>query len=968
MSLTTNIMVKFKEYKSYSFDNLEDGSPLKSVIEPDQDKNEIAPEDIDGKWVYVFRETSFTPEDGIPVLVNSIRVRSGHEYPLALYERNSSFTCLSFFCLSRIELSPVRIEELRKKVQNLLRNKQVPVFVSGNIPIKCERLTLIPLSPDQPAQVAPFFLGQFLKEEDAIFEESDGKIKATVFLHDYLTVLEDFTKEYKDHRDSYIKFLNGTDDTFQPISWRINKNQSNLLSGLIRSFCNNEQYQRNIDYEAWSKWDTESLEEHLKWQIPVKYAEAKILEWLKTEGLNATLFDYEYGQNDSEIRLPEDFTLSFLEKTQDSVPISQFLSEILQNSYEKANECSISLGEDQDLVDVSALVGESNWWICYVGGFRNTYKNEVKPITSSTSKILQLLSIPMASHARPTTVFDYIRDNRYKTSMVVFKPGESFIMKGKACTTELQFRNMVISRYAGRYGTDIEVVGEGDYWVAKYKTKVVNKGASQAVKGVADAIGDAMQIFDFACNVYDLCNAETFSDSLKAQIGLARSVLDIYTNFFSKRSSTLMVQSTKSFSAALGIFYGAISYQQLDKSVSILWRQGNYELAYARSIQRDTNILLAGSSIATMYGISASLAAGALASNAAIGPGQIAALILGILALVVYFGVSIWESTIYRNILEKWLQHCNPWGVHFSTFMPEDLPWTRFVDLNVNTTNPISYPIARTQRNSMENTNQALDYIQNSYLIRAQFKDAFDSNSKYFIRENAPYSLLEMTVAFSGPLPVDKDKFEMNLELHNGYHYIPLDLSTDFDLPREKRCNRGVDSETGQTVYYINWGDESLNDDENSDSAQHFCDEKMTQFNALWQYSAIEKDLEKENALRKLNESVKNDILPMNNLQKILILLSQLRIDPYGLPTSGKHDVFIRASSNMIDSDGSSVIHIVDSSPIDFSFYNNYGMRGSGAPTVFSEEFKDRFLEYRRLTRGGKPPRPSRLPLRFQSF
>ena len=653
MSLITNIMVKFKEYKSYSFYTPEEiNSPLEGVIEPNPDNNEIQPEDIDGKWVYVFRHTSLTPEDGISVLVNAIHVRAGQEYQLALKERNSSFDCWSFFCLSQMELSPVRIEELRKKVHNLILQRSLSESMYIYKSLSCERLTLIPLAPEQRDFISSSRLGQFMTD-DIQYNASEGQLKATVFLHDHINTLDNFVNEYVEKRDSYIRFLNSRDSTFAPASWNLNRNQSNLLSGLIRSLCDEEKYQRNINYENWSAWDTETQKEHLKWQIPIKHAEAKILDWLKRDGLNATLFDYEKGQNAGEIDFPEDFILSVLEKVQDSVPVSQFLSQVLQEGYEKAQECANSLGEDPALADATDIVGESNWWICYVGGYRNSYKDEIKPITSSTSKILELISGPLASHAKPTTVLDYIRDNRYRTSKVVFEDGSGFIMKGKACTTQRQFRIMVRKRYAGRYGNNIEVKREGDYWVAKYGRKVVDPKASQAVRGIADALKDAMLVFDFACNIYDVCHADSFSDSLKAQVGLARSVLDIYIKFFSNKSSSALIQSTKSFSAALGIVYAAISYQQLDQSVDILWRQGNSDLAYARSIQRDSNILLAGSGIAAMYGISASLATGAIASNAAIGPGQVAALILGLLALIVYGGVAIWESVFYRNILRS---------------------------------------------------------------------------------------------------------------------------------------------------------------------------------------------------------------------------------------------------------------------------------------------------------------------------
>ena len=301
--------------------------------------------------------------------------------------------------------------------------------------------------------------------------------------------------------------------------------------------------------------------------------------------------------------------------------------------------------------------------------------------------------------------------------------------------------------------------------------------------------------------------------------------------------------------------------------------------------------------------------------------------------------------------------------------MPEDLPWSRFVDLKVNSTNPITYPAVNRPRNGIDNTNRAFDYIQNSYLLRAQFKDCFDSNDSFFIRENAPYSLLELAIAFSGPIPADKEKLEINLELHNGYHYIPLDIPTSFDLLTESGCNRGVDSETAQTVYYINWGDDSLSDIEIADAAKHFCDQKMPQFDTLWQYSAITDEDEKIKALKELNDQTKNDIILVQDLHKILILLSQISIDSFtGVAGPARHKVFLRSSTKMVDSDGSNVIHIVDSPPLDFAFFNNYGIVGNGAPTIYTDDYHDKYIEYGKLTRGGKPDTPGRLPSKFQTF
>ena len=67
--LGIGIMVKFREYRSFEFNDSSDPSSLVGVKSGVTDPKLLPGEITDGRWVYHFHTTIYTPPDNIPVRV-----------------------------------------------------------------------------------------------------------------------------------------------------------------------------------------------------------------------------------------------------------------------------------------------------------------------------------------------------------------------------------------------------------------------------------------------------------------------------------------------------------------------------------------------------------------------------------------------------------------------------------------------------------------------------------------------------------------------------------------------------------------------------------------------------------------------------------------------------------------------------------------------------------------------------------
>ncbi len=935
MSLIRKIDVTFKEYTSYHFTDNTNEYSFSGVKEKDPDTNETDPVDIDGKWVYVFRKTKFIPGDGIPVLFNKVHMDPNVSYRLPIYEEDSTSPTWSFFCLSNIELDNERITYYRKQVQYILRAINVPSYVPSEIVVtpRCDRLTFLPLTIDQNNRVSGTRLSTIRKLSDVDWVEGDDGESAVVYLHDYTSALESFADQYHNKKTEYLNYLNQNDSDFptvedtedesNSIRWDVSRGQSIAISRIISSLCESTDtnYKRNIDFESWEPWHNAAVEKHLEKQHPIKAAAEKARFLLSMDAFNRTLYDYTYSQDDTEQDFPEDFLSRIIDKMYDSEEVIDCISKLLLDAHDRAKDCDDQLGSCPKVDDAAYIVSEGNWWTFYIGGWKNLYSNILKPVTASTNKILELISICATLHDQPKMISDYILDHRYRLSdsHVTFKAESQFFFKGKACTTIEQFEEMVKQRYSSRYGKkNIKIDTEGNYFVAKYNTKRVRSSGSLS-STLRTGLDRVLLFGDMVCTIYDFATAKTFSDYFKATMGVAGTLSDIYTTFVKMTNNNFCTfQYIKGFSGVLGVITGLIDYQEKGYQASIFWRQGKYDLAYARTIQQGASLFAIGSSVAAIYTIQASIAAGALASNAVPVAGQVACIILAVIAILIGIGVWIWETWFYRNDLEKWMQNCVPWGKKFTEYLSDKLDWTTFIELMPDfDKHPISLP--GNNQNCManfENAYAAFSDIRFRFIPRANYRAKYDADSSWN-RDMKQYTILQTILAFSNDLSGSKDKFELSVEIHNDYNYFSLDIPSELNLLSEKYCNKGIDSETKQILYLINWCDSdiipsrfSIDRRKNlTNLCKHYCNENYDYFNAIWNYDGLEEN-KKKDALKNLNTTIKSDLIKTRNLNQALVVLSRARHGGYSIILSG--DVYLRIASRLNDTEGPEVNRILD--------------------------------------------------------
>ena len=902
--LGIGIMLKFREYKSFEFKDRSDPSSLVGVKDGVKDPKLLPGEITDGRWVYHFHTTIYTPHDGIPVRVWKCQPEPGKSYHIPRNEGNSANHCWSFFCLSKIELDPKRLDVLRRQVSQIVDVNSVP---SGEPWVNygsCPRLMWAPLTRHQFDLKSASRIGQMYTPGDVAWEE-DGQ-SATVYLTDYVEAIKKATKDYEEGKKAFFSFSSTLDGNPPFQAWKVSRGQSYSFANLVGSICKqDEKYNNDLNYSDWKAWFIESSKRHQKSMSPMNSAILKVCYFLQSPAFNATLFDYAFSQSKKEREFPEKLISETLAKTNDSPATVNTLTSLIDQAHDISQVTIQTLGESFELKDAINSGGEENWWTMYVGGWKDFYEKAVNPVTENTTKILQCIATSLAATKDPLIIWNDILDRRYtrSASRVVFKPGNSFILRGKRCTSEDAFRDMIIKRYSKKYG-NIKIAKDGEYYVAQYESKRYEPGERTETFG--EGLECAMNLFDLVYNLNSLLDAKSPVESVKVSLGLATDLVYIYSKFIKPNLRNFReIQYLKAFPFLVSFVLSAIDFAQDGEKYWVAYRTGNYDDTLASQIAQSSDLLSMSSSLAFGYFAQQALEAGAVGSNIVPLEGQVAAVILGVLALFTTLGLWVWNSYFRKKDLEIWLEYFTPWGTNFGRLIPQDKSWEVEVFCTVT---PNDHPYPDLQHlpviANYASANIALVQIKYDFLLEAGYRDVFSH-----VNGN-PSTLLQLTVKLGEILQTSSPKkMTIGVEIHNGYHYFPLDTQ-EIDLLNEVNCNRGIDPDTGQTLYFVNWYDSDIRDLEYQIGI--FCDLNYRYFDHIWKYSEIAKDDERRKAIQQLQDTVKNDGNGILNLAKAILLMSRLEKEWDGSLTCSSDKLFLRVCAWVEDSTGRTTSQVVD--------------------------------------------------------
>lgn len=198
--------------------------------------------------------------------------------------------------------------------------------------------------------------------------------------------------------------------------------------------------------------------------------------------------------------------------------------------------------------------------------------------------------------------------------------------------------------------------------------------------------------------------------------------------------------------------------------------------------------------------------------------------------------------------------------------------------------------------------------------------------------------------------------FRLSVQLHNRYHYLPLSLGQDFDLLSEKGCNRGLDEETQQTIYYLHWYDKDLTLADQTSKV--FCLEAYNykSFNAVWEYDKITDPKSKQQALEVLFSTVKKDMVGISHLAKTVLVMSKVALMVEDGDSENKtHPIFLRVAASLTDAVGVEVNRVVD-----------VPLTVAPVTTFFDErQTLEKILQYSQDTMGEPPENLTPLPSHY---
>ncbi|SIR11014.1 hypothetical protein SAMN05920897_1432, partial [Alkalispirochaeta americana] len=783
----------------------------------------------------------------------------------------------------------------------------------------------------------------------------------TVYLHDYVSALQQAGDEFADAEQRYEAFMNSTDSSF-PRMQNLKHRESMTLSSLAYSICgNNETYQRNLAYSDFIQWHEATIEEHIEREMPFKAAAQRARALLMTPGLHAALIDYEYSDSAAQRNDVETIITTLLEQFVDSPEVITCIGSLLEEAYTTARERQQDLQKQNlTLADLTENGNEDNWWETFIANPESPVNRGVLPASEAAAQILELSSHALATLETSHVVVDFIMKNRFQKNSagVRFSPGEVVLHAGKAYTSDTELQKLFESVFPeGSGGEQLTVlandgsVGRDRHYTIRREMTTVRKTRGQTVGAIAQGLDRALTTYGIATSAYAFAKAESSGERMEALLGYAKGIADMYTSYVTKATSfagQTRILFAKSLSGSISIAFAVQDYQQKGRQADILWRQGRYDRAAARRLQQHANILAIGSNVAALYVAKSALVAGGIGSNVVPVAGQFASGILLVLAALLSAGVYAWERWIHRDALERWLAHCIPWGNSFSRAMSGELPWTRYIAYPYAHNH---YPISLNSTNRAVNTystvHSAFSDISTNTLFRsAEFRERFDTTPGFFRRANyIPYQILQATIAVNSQIGSAQNQFQLTAMLHNHYHYFELEVPEEMNLFEEYYSSRAYDARTGQTLYLLGWTDSAVANRpaKKKAAAESYAQHNMEYFDSLWGYSALQNNQDRyKNAIDTLNMTLKKDLMPQQGLTDAVHLLSGSNWT--------RRDIFLRIALELSDGSDIAVRRMTDV-PLSYDL---------------SDRAYTHFEDYERSLPGRPPETPERLPDRFR--
>lgn len=460
MAANTDVQVTYKVYKELNND-------LSGIKETAVEKKE--------GYIYVFRQ--LTPkeksnDDGtrtrIYQTVDIKKNGSRDSLPEVMLNNKAAF----FFCYSLIKLSENRVESIRKNLNKYITDKNDTHLYSkgeykNNIP---SRVVYIPLTKNSLSSNYVQPIGK--SELNVDMSKVGTQNQATIYLHDWITHLQDLTNEYKDKIDSYYEVLNQTrvvsgeeypvyslysfTKTITEVASSKSKYLNNIKEGdVIHSSSRGMREKRPMTrYLS----DLDKLIEPKKDECKVVAEKIVNLYIEPSRSVHSSLIDYSFGA-DEEVDFAESLVGQSLQNN------AHFISKDMSKAFGLGVVKKTMLdnaAKFKDIKDFSKLTpedilehsGEGDWF---------TYSfvlGNAKRIVTETPLILDsfLENMPEITKDNMKVLYKYIKDGRYKslTGMGTIVSTDANRIKGYCRRHNIN--NLTESEMLGKWKDNMEII------------------------------------------------------------------------------------------------------------------------------------------------------------------------------------------------------------------------------------------------------------------------------------------------------------------------------------------------------------------------------------------------------------------------------------------------------------------------------------------------------------------------------
>ncbi|MBR1424532.1 hypothetical protein IJ579_03100 [bacterium] len=654
----TNIKVKFKEFNDRTY-------------------NKDESKEIDGKYVYIFRTTSYIPKDGIPVYVNEKRIKKGEIVEIPIYEGINKYKPRFYICVSLIKLSEKRIEFYRQQINNAMVTNS----------LKVERFDLLPVD---------FHVYNPTKNYGNI-DCTYNSDTVTIYLKDLVSIASSESEKYQKLQKAYSRYCEGLDDfpNANIQEWKITRNQSIVYSQIMGELLADSresliqgnyisETKKHINIEEWTKWYKKinlENEDYLKKIIEIQIYLACIM----LNGMfNAQLNDYEWSLNANERNKVEEMFCNIFE------PLF-FTSELISSLYSILNLTHDFMVKNDESINSEKLEKENGYWLAnYLLGVKDVY-GTLKSCSEATDKILTALVIPISKMQGFIPVWEYIVDHRYHHNVVSFDCQIRY--RGRKLSTDynllsdtnyVNFKKRIYDRYDG----DIRFIEDNNvgyaqiatYFPKKMKSRLEN--ARITINGIVIASIHILNIFELCCNTIEFFNSSDLNEKDKnaLAIKIISNICDIgeftqkNSGFLTKFAKIILPNNVEvlkklSFTRVCNILAIICSgYDYIDSVTTLLKVDPmDHDLLAKERLNTLSNMCVFSSSLCSAWlAYAASCGTVALAANTVPFLGQIVCIGL----LLVGLGISLYANNrILTDFSHKWLRYSTPFGKNYKKLL-----------------------------------------------------------------------------------------------------------------------------------------------------------------------------------------------------------------------------------------------------------------------------------------------------------